>query len=138
MIVPIISKEQSNVLWNTSWFCFLSAFYAFYREYYFLSLLPGGCFLTSINYWHLPDYSWRRYIDIIYVKCSVFLQTYHAYIKQAEHFEIYLVIMFMAIQFYIFGVYFYVKKHYWTSTFCHALLHLFANIANIILYSGKI
>ena len=32
----------------------------------------------------------------------------------------------------------YKKKLYWKSTYSHCMLHLIANIANIVLYSGRI
>ena len=135
-IFPI--KEQSNFLWRTSWISILSSIYAVYQKQYTLSLFPTGVLITSINYWHHPDYSWRRYVDIIFVIFAVTYQTRYAFSHNAEHFNTYLIFMGTALQFYLFGIYFYISKQYWLSTYCHSGLHLLANIANIVLYSGKI
>jgi hypothetical protein len=134
----ILSKPQANILWRTSWFCCVSAVYAFYQKHYCLVLLPSSCFITSINYWRCPDYSWRRYIDIVVVNYSIAHQNYYAYVHNAENFRISFLFMEIGTCCFLLGVYFYNKKQYWLSTYFHALLHFFANIANIILYSGKI
>jgi hypothetical protein len=132
------SKDQSNFLWRTSWISFISAIYAFYQSHYMLALVPAGVFLTSINYWYHPDYSWRRYVDIMFVIFAIIYQTRYAFSHNAEHLDISLVFMGAAAQFYLFGIYFYSMRRYWLSAYCHSGLHLFANIANIVLYSGKI
>jgi hypothetical protein len=134
----ILTKQQANLLWSTSWFCFVSSLYAFSQSHYGLAVLPGGCFITSINYWRSPDYSWRRYVDIVVVNYSIVYQTYYAYYHKAENFQTSFLFMQTGAFCFLLGVYFYEKKQYWLSTYCHALLHFFANIANIILYSGKI
>ena len=131
-------KDQSNLLWRTSCISIFSSIYAVYQKHYILSLLPAGVFLTSINYWRHPDYSWRRYADITFVNFAITYQTYYAFSHDAEHFVISMVIMGAAAQFYLIGIYFYVIEQYWLSTYCHSGLHLLANISIIILYSGKI
>ena len=32
--------------------------------------------------------------------------------------------------------YLYKKKYYWSSTYVHCMLHIMANISNMVLYSG--
>jgi hypothetical protein len=134
----ILKKSQSKILWRTSWFCLFSSCVAFYNSHYLLAILPCSCFLTSINYWRCPDYSWRRYTDIIVVNSAISYQMYYAYSCKAENFKIYFLLMIISIKCFLLGKYYYNKKKYWLSTYFHALLHFFANVANIILYSGKI
>ena len=132
------TKDHSKFLWKISFVSIFSSIYAVYQKHYILALLPAGVFLTSINYWRHPDYSWRRYVDILFVNFALIYQTYYAFSHTAEHLDISLVFMGAAAQFYLFGIYFYIMKQYWLSAYCHSGLHLFANIANIVLYSGKI
>lgn len=133
----IIPKVYANILWRTSWCCLFSSIYAFYMKHFMLSFVPGCVFLVSINYWYHPDYSWRRYLDMIVVHLAIIYQTYYTCSYQFENFKISLLIMCFAIKFYLFGLYFYKLKIYWLSTYCHAIFHVIANIANVVLYSGK-
>jgi hypothetical protein len=110
--------------------------YAVYNGYYDLAFVPGGVFLTSINYWWKPDYSWRRYLDMAYVKLAITYQLARAY--NSENRDLYYSITGLSIFFYVLGVYYYKKKLYWNSTYAHSMLHITANIGNIILYSGKV
>ena len=66
----ILYPEQYKIIYNVSFLSLGSCMYAIYNGYYCLSICPGGVFLTSINYWRHPDYSWRRYLDMTYVKLS--------------------------------------------------------------------
>ena len=130
----ILPKEQYNVLWRTSWLSFLTGIYALYKGHYYVAHIPLGVWLTSINYWRYPNYSWSRYIDMTYVNYALISQITYARGKNKE-FEHNMVMAF-AIGFYPIGIYFYKKKYYWISTICQAQIHIFANIANYILYSN--
>lgn len=132
----ILYPEQCSFIYRTSFFSIFSSMYAVYNGYYDLSLVPGGVFLTSINYWWKPDYSWRRYLDMAYVKLAITYQLIRAY--NSENRDLYYSITGLSILFYVLGVHYYKKKLYWHSTYAHSMLHITANIGNIILYSGKI
>jgi hypothetical protein len=132
----ILYPEQYSFIWKASFFSLFSCIYAFYNNHYDLALVPGGVFLTSINYWYKPDYSWRRYVDMGVVYTSLIYQFLRAY--NAEYSKIYYVSMCFAASFYPLGIYYYNKKQYWPSTYAHSMLHLIANISNVILYSGHI
>jgi len=128
----ILEPNQYKLIYRVSFLSFGSAVYAAYNGYYILSLCPGGVFLTSINYWRKPDYSWRRYVDMTYVNLALMYQIYVAY---WSHCMIqYYSLVTLAISMYILGVYFYKRKLYWYSTYAHCGLHIIANIANIVLY----
>ena len=132
----ILYTEQYKVIFNVSFLSFGSSIYAIYNGYYGLSICPGGVFLTSINYWIYPDYSWRRYLDMTYVKFAFIYQLYKAY--RSQYMAQYYILMFFAASMYPLGIYYYKKKQYWRSTYVHCLLHIISNIANIVLYSGRI
>jgi len=132
----ILNPSQYNTIWRVSFiqlFCFI---YALHRQHYIIAICPGGVFITSINYWIKPDYSWRRYIDMVYVKSSILYQIIRAY--NAEYCKMYYMTLFISLCFYPVGIYYYNKKMYWHSTYTHCLLHITGAMTNIILYSGYI
>ena len=131
----ILKKEQYSLIYKVSFLSLWSFACAIYNGQYMLSLSPAGTFLTSINYWRKPDYSWRRYADITYVHCSLAYQVYRA--TRSQYMYQYYSLTFCAINLFALGVYYYKKNKHWHSTYAHCGLHIFANIANMFLYSGK-
>jgi hypothetical protein len=132
----ILCPEQARCIWTISFLSIFSSLYAIYRGYYDLALVPGGIFLTSINYWRHPTYSWRRNVDIIYVKLALIYQLIRSY--GAEYCILYYVLVFISLSFYYCGVYYGNQNKFWHSTYSHCLLHIMANISNFVLYSGYI
>ena len=132
----ILHPEQYKMIFNVSFLSLGTSIYAIYNGYYGLSICPGGVFLTSINYWKYPDNSWRRDLDMTYVKFALIYQLYKAY--GSQYMVQYYTIMFVAVSMYPLGNYYYNKKQFWLSTYLHCLLHIFSNIANVFLYSGQI
>lgn len=130
----ILDKEKAYFIWYASWLSLITAIYAIYQKHYFLVLVPLGVFLTSINYWHEPDYSWRRNLDIGYVFFALIYQSYHA-LYSSNCFS-YFIFITMALLCFPFGWYYYNNGDLWISIYIHSGMHLFGNIANIILYSG--
>ena len=105
--------EQSLLIWRTSFLSLGSCIYALYKGHYYIAVVPGGVFITSINYWRRPDYSWRRYLDMAYVKLSLLYQLYHSY--RSENRMLYYGILALSISFYPLGLYYHKKKKYWYS-----------------------
>jgi hypothetical protein len=132
----ILYPPQYNLIYNVSFLTAGSCIYALYNGHYYMSICPGTVFITSINYWSYPDYSWRRYLDMVCVKLALSYQIYKAY--RSPYMLHYYILVFMAACMYPLGIYYFRKKQYWHSTYAHCLLHIIANIANVILYSGKI
>jgi hypothetical protein len=132
----ILEKEQYIVLYRVSYLSLFSALYAFYRTHYHLVIVPGSVFLSSIHYWKKPDYSYRRYLDMAVVKSAVIYQHYMAY--NAQYANTYYAILYIAMLSYPIAIYYYNKKDYWASTYAHMILHIIANIGNIVLYSGYV
>jgi hypothetical protein len=131
----ILPPEHYWFLWKLSWLSLFSCAFAIYRGHYDLACVPGGVWLTSINYWRRPDYSWRRYLDISYVHLSLLYQTTRAY--NAQYALQYYIILSFALACFPMSVYFH-KKNQWLSTILHGMLHVFANISNFVLYAGFI
>ena len=133
---PILNKEQAQYIYRVSYLSLCSCIYAIYRHHYNLAIVPGSVFLTSIHYWKNPTYSYRRYLDMTVVKLAVIYQHYMAY--NAEYANIYYAIFCIGILSYPLGIHYYNKKYYWESTYAHMMLHIIANLGNIVLYSGYI
>jgi len=129
-----LPKPYSNMIYYVSYLSLVSACYAYYKGHYDLVLVPGGVFLTSINYWKHPDYGWRRKLDIIYVSCSLTYQVTRAY--RAENAYYYYALLGIGISSFPLGVLY--RNNVRASTFLHSLVHIFGNISNIVLYSGSI
>jgi hypothetical protein len=131
----IIPADQSRFLWYVSWTSLPSGLYAMYRGYYDLAAVPLGVLLTSLNYWHYPNYSWRRNLDMSVVFFGMSWQIYRA--LDAEFAIMYYVVLSIALLCYALSCRV-ITKSIWLSTIFHAFLHIFGNISNIILYSGSI
>jgi len=132
-IIPI---EHSILIYRASYFSLVSSLYALYKRQYIISTVPGSVFITSILYWSNPDYSWRRYLDMMVAKTGFIYQLYIAY--NAEYSVYYYSLTTLAALCYPIGIYYYNKKDLLTSTYFHIMIHIFGNIANIVMYSGKI
>ena len=68
----ILYPDQCFFLCKISFLSLIAAFYAIYKDYYELALIPFGVFLTSIIYWYKPTNCWRQTLDVTYVKFALF------------------------------------------------------------------
>jgi hypothetical protein len=132
----ILPSEYCNILWKISWVSIFSGMYALYNRHYDLAPVPFGVWLTSINYWRHPDYSWRRYLDIFYVNSALFYQLIRAH--RSQNSNMYYSFISIAMISFPISIYYHNKGKYWLSTLFHCNVHIFGNITNIILYSGYI
>jgi hypothetical protein len=129
-----VEVDQAKFLYNTSFLCLLSTGYAIYRGHYDLACVPSAVFITSINYWRKPDYSWRRYVDMMVVQGALGYQLVRAY--RVKHGEWYYATIAASAGFYALGTRWHQSESKpWSSVYAHSLLHLSANLGNIILYS---
>lgn len=136
----ILEPEYASCIYRLSFISFFSFMYALYCECYDLAAVPGGVFLTSINYWREPVYGWRRNLDMSYVACALIYQNYRAYHllsspSQMPALLTYYTLMCIGIMCYSLSVHLYKKKDIWSSTYVHCLVHLLANTANVFLYN---
>ena len=137
----ILEPEYASCIYRVSFISFFSFMYALHCECYDLAAVPGGVFLTSINYWREPVYGWRRNLDMSYVACALIYQNYRAYHllsspSQMPALLTYYTLMGIGMMCYSLSVHLYKKKDIWSSTYVHCLVHVLANIANVVLYSG--
>ena len=143
----ILEPEYASCIYRVSFISFLSSIYAIYCECYDLAAVPGGVFLTSVNYWRNPVYGWRRNLDMSYVACALIYQNYRAYhllmssssssssSSQIPGLLAYYTLMGIGMGCYWLSLHLYKKKDIWSSTYVHCLVHLLANIANVLLYN---
>jgi hypothetical protein len=131
----ILEPEQYFILYRSSWFLLVSSLFGLYKKMYLDSFIYFVIFLTSINYWRRPDYSWRRYLDMTVAKSTIIYQCYYSYeSKYQTYFYFYLL---LAISCYKISIYYYHKNEYWKSTYFHFLFHCFINLSIFFLISGK-
>ena len=135
-MTAILKKEQYMLIYRASYFPIFVILYALYKQHYDNAILSTCICLTSINYWRYPDYSWRRYLDMAVVKSGLIYQIYYSY--HAQYATLYYILTGIGVFSYPIGVYYYRKGDWWASTYSHLTLHLFANMCNLILYSGYI
>ena len=131
--------EQYSCIFRVSFLSFLSSIYALYCGVYDLAIVPGGVFLTSVNYWRYPIHGWRRNLDMSYVASALVYQNYRAYYMATEGHDyilLYYALMFFSMICYPISLHLHKKKDLWGSTYVHCLLHVVANIANLVLYGG--
>ena len=129
-----LQPAQYKTIFKISFLCLGSSMYAVYNRHYLLSLCPTGVFLTSINYWRKPE-PWRRKLDMTYVLLALMYQVYRAY--RSQYRLQYYTLTLIAGSMYPLAIYYSRQKLYWHSTYAHCALHMMANVANFVLYSGK-
>ena len=132
----ILPYNQYILIYRFSFITFFTFLYALYMKLYIISIFTGSIFLTSINYWKKPTYSYRRTLDIVVVTTTISCQHYLAYNSQYQ--EIYYFLFLIAKILYLLGKYYYNKKEYLISTYLHISFQAISNFATIILYSGDI
>jgi hypothetical protein len=131
----MLNKIQANYLWYTSWCSLLSSIYGL-RRGHVIAVLPGCIFVTSINYWRNPvTNSYRRYTDIATV--VVCLTCQNIYVIEAQYARLYYIMIGYGILWYPIAKYFSYRKQYWRSVIAHSMIHIVCNIANVLLYSGR-
>lgn len=132
----ILYPKQSYFIWKVSWLSLISSMYAISQGYNDLEIVPGGVFITSINYWRQPDYSWRRIIDMNYIRVALVYQLIRSY--NSEYAAAHLLIMILGMTCFPLSWKYYNNGQWWLSVYIHSLVHIIGNIGNVILYSGKI
>jgi hypothetical protein len=112
----------------------LSGIYALKRGNYGFATGPLGVFVTSINYWRKPTYGLRRNIDICFSLFALAIALQYSYIS--IHGSIWRYIIAVSLLFYPLGWILYIYEYFWLATIVHSMLHIFPNLANVILASG--
>jgi hypothetical protein len=132
----ILHHAQYNYLWRISWLALGASMYAVYNNHYEFAPFTFAVFLSSINYWRKPDYSWRRYLDMTVVQIAFWYHIIRAY--NSQYHTIYYITVWSAAGCFPIAICYYKKKMYWKSTYTHSMVHIFGNLSNVILYSGYV
>lgn len=132
----IVSREQARCIFRMAYVSFLSSLYAAIRGYYDLSLVPLSVGCSTMLYWSEPRYGWRRHVDMGTVALALCYQLYRT--TGAEFAGLYYGLTVITIACYPVGIYKHQRGNIWDGVYAHCGLHLLANIANFVLYSGVI
>lgn len=125
----------TSILLKTTTSTIASIAYALNQRQYDFALCNACVLFTSINYWRYPKYTcMRRYIDIATVLSSLIYHMWQAF--QSQRALQYYAITILGMCFYHLGCVHYNDKDYGRSAYSHSALHILANFAQIVLYSG--
>lgn len=131
----ICSKEEASIIWYTSWSSLVgSSIQYFYYETHDLSIGTFMVLLTSLLYWRKPTYGYRRTIDMTTV-FSVFLYYMYRSFYIQKPYGYYLFTGLSIYSYYISWCKYDNNKK--ESAYYHALIHVFANIANLLLSANS-
>lgn len=133
----VYSEEHSRILWTSSWLFLGTTVYTIYQSKYDLVIVPGGIFLTSINYWKKPIFnSWERSIDVYYIYTSFSYQVIRCYNAQ------YCMYLFFGLICCFFlnklSNITYSKQMFLVSVLLHFFLHIFANFSILSVNMGYV
>ena len=129
--------ECSRILWTSSWLFLGTSAYTVYNLHYDLVIVPGGLFLTSINYWRDPHFnSWQRTLDVNYIYFSFSYQLMRCY--SAQYILHFLLGLAFCCFLYKLSLITFDYKMFFLSTLLHSSLHIFANLSLLGLNSGYI
>ncbi len=132
----ICTKDQANYMLCMSHLTLLSFLYDCYMEYYKISLGSLCIWITSQLFWSNPKYDWKRTLDMITVNTVAVINMWIA--RNAENRVPFYINMGMCGVCFTLGLYYHRKNNLWLSIFWHSGVHVFGNLGNICLYSGKL
>ena len=134
--MTLILPDHYHYLFRTSFLTVLTCLYELYRGYYIMAMLAFSVSTTSIVYWWYPDYSWRRYLDIVVVQSAIGMQSIIVY--NAEYASVYYPLLALGVACYPLGIYYYSIHNHGLSTLAHSGVHVIINLATLIVCSGKL
>jgi hypothetical protein len=132
----IVSPENARLMCYTTLLFFFTAIYAIARGYYIYALMPATVLFSSLNYWRQPTIGWRRTLDIIIVYSFVVITAIVAF--GTTHELLYFTIFFSGVLCYFLSYVFYKDNDHDRATFMHGVVHIFANLGLILLYSTQL
>ena len=128
--------EESQFLLKISWICFPCFLFQYINGKYPIAYGTLSVLITSNLYWFQPIDGFRRNLDMM---CVVFVGLHNSYIAYDAEMGLYLYASYIiATYFYLMGWYYFKKGYVKKSIYCHAMLHLCANVGNILLSLGEI
>ena len=134
-----VSPAQGAFLFRVSALELLSGCAALACGHADLCWVPFSVAATSLLYWSAPTYSWRRYADMATVQVGLWYQVFRA--VGAENMAAFYILNCFAAAAFFAGQRFdraSIATSSWAGVLCHGLVHVLANAANVVLYSGCI
>ena len=133
MIVP---RAQANYILSLSALSFLSGAYGVCQGHHVYGTIPLSVGLTTLLFWSHPVAGWRRWLDIaVSMTGAAFLLVAAA---DAENRTPYYALKLAAMACYPVGHYWHNRGFVWRGTLWHGGIHILGNLANAVLYSGRI
>jgi hypothetical protein len=132
----IVPKPHANILYYYSYLWFINAFYGAYMNHYTNCLIPFGVGCTSLLYWNMPTYGWRRRIDMSMCLFSSVYDTYQ--LLDSKFWPLYIIIKVLGYLSYFLSSYVYSKNKLELSIVLHMYVHLSAHIGCIILFNNHL
>ena len=120
--------KEKQFLVCSSCLTLFSVYYAYIYHHFISCLLTFVVFLTSINYHRNPIHGIRRRIDQSCVFITLLTQT--IILQNQKYYILYNIFNCIGVSCYCISKLF----DSWTRVYLHSMLHVFGNIANIILY----
>lgn len=128
-----LTSKHTDCLYYSTHTGLFPILYGIYTGKYTVSIPVGITFLTSLNYWRKPEYTWRRTIDVHMSRFTVLYNIYNTlYLNSASVPYMYIPFMTSCIILYPVGIYYYSKKKYWRFVLSHMGVHLSAAMATIL------
>ena len=128
-----MENVHTSYLLKTSLISGIPSAYALY-VYQPLGIVPFSILCTSILYWSDPNTLWKRHLDMSVSMSTIALHSavvaFGNYKSKHYHFPV----LAFGCLCYPIGIYFHAKGRHWKSTYIHSLVHLFCNLAALILY----
>ena len=133
----ILHEDDSKILYGMSWVFLFTSLYGFYDgNHMMLSFLHGCIFVNSINYWRNPVRGLRRNVDII---TNIMIILYGSYYVYGLHnsYLYYYCILSIHLNFCL-SWFVYILNRHRLSVLLHCMVHLSANIGNLLLFTNII
>ena len=129
----IVPYECAELIYNLAPLSFISSIIALYNGHYDLWIVPFSVGCTTLLYWKKPTFGWRRNTDIAMSSIGLLYQLYRIHVNN-YHMPGYYICKTLAVLSYCTGHYYFARNRLWLSMYCHAGIHIFGNLGNILLY----
>ena len=139
-ITKIQMPKYSNKLFYTSMLTAVSVLSSYYNNLFYANLRSCSILFTSLLYWYNPIDGWRRKFDMI--NCNILLG-YQLFYTSFFLPSVLCKILYYAISIIVIFCYYMARYNgrkknpdFYQASIWHSGIHIFGNIANLILYDG--
>ena len=125
------NKKEYNILFLSSFTGFLSVYISYKCKLYIHSFFALLLTFSSLCYWYKPGKCARRLFDHTAILLST---THHLYTAFQYNYKFYFFGLYMIYILYKISYSLSMEEKYQLSSYYHFLVHIFANVLNIMLY----